>query len=421
MATRRGPLVVILGTATLTVMAGAILGPVVPAIQSGLGVGESRAGLIVTTHGALIVLVSPLAGALVDRIGPRRPLIAGLVLYGLGGGAGLVIDAFGPLLATRAVLGVGVALVYTGLTVTIYELYDGQGMERALGLRSSANSVGAVAWPLVGGALGTVSWQAPFGVYLIALPLGALAALTIPETRGGSTGPLDPRRWHGRARSARVAGAMRARFARPIGTLSAGLRGVLATVRAALAPIVDRPALLGVYALYFGTNALLYAIVVFYPQLLDGLGIRSSFRVSLYLAAMGLAGGIAAASYDRLLVRTSRRTLVGVALATWIVAFGVATQVSGPIAAIAPVVGFGAGQGLVFPAAFGWIEALAPADRQGQLSSYLASAGYAGQFLSPVAFGLLVGPFGLRAVFAGAAGLAVLGAGVLGIDRWRAV
>jgi len=33
-------------------------------------------------------------------------------------------------------------------------------------LRSSANSVGAVIWPLVGGALGTLSWQAPFGVYL---------------------------------------------------------------------------------------------------------------------------------------------------------------------------------------------------------------------------------------------------------------
>ncbi len=64
---------VILASATLTVMAGAILGPIVPAIQSSLGVSESLAGLIITTHGALIVLVSPIAGALINRIGPRRP------------------------------------------------------------------------------------------------------------------------------------------------------------------------------------------------------------------------------------------------------------------------------------------------------------------------------------------------------------
>ena len=130
---RRATLWVILASATLTVMAGAILGPIVPAIQSSLGVSESNAGLIITTHGALIVLVSPIAGWLIDRIGPRRPFVFGLLLYGIGGGAGLVIDEFGPLLASRAVLGVGVAFMYTGITVLIYELYQGQRMNRALG------------------------------------------------------------------------------------------------------------------------------------------------------------------------------------------------------------------------------------------------------------------------------------------------
>lgn len=64
---RRATLWVIVASATLTVMPGIVLGPVVPGIQSGLGVSESLAGLIITTHGACIVLTSPISGALIDR------------------------------------------------------------------------------------------------------------------------------------------------------------------------------------------------------------------------------------------------------------------------------------------------------------------------------------------------------------------
>ncbi|SEQ56881.1 MFS transporter [Natrinema salaciae] len=373
---------VILASATLTVMAGAILGPIVPAIQSSLGVSESLAGLIITTHGALIVLVSPVAGALIDRSGPRRPFVGGLLLYAAGGGSGLFVDSFGPLLVSRAVLGVGVAFVYTGITVLIYDLYEGQQMNRALGLRSSANSVGGVAWPLVGGALGTLSWQAPFGVYLIALPLGLLAIVTVPET--------------GRERASDGA------------ETDAGVAGVVAVLR-------RRPALLSVYVLYFGANAFLYSIVIFYPQLLAGLGITSSLSISFYLAANGVAGGISAAVYDRLVERTSRHALVATALTLWIGAFAGATVAESALTAVPSVVTFGLGLGLVFPSAFAWIEALAPTDRQGQFSSYLASSGYTGQFLSPVLFGPLVPLFGVRGVFGAAAVAAILAALTLGV------
>ena len=381
----RATLWVILAAATLTVMAGAILGPVVPAIRSALGVSESLAGLIITTHGALIVVVSPIAGAVVDRIGPRRPFVFGLLLYALGGGAGLFVDSFGPLLLSRAVLGVGVAFVYTGVIVLIYDLYAGRRMNRALGLRSSANSLGAVFWPLLGGALGTLSWQAPFGVYLLALPLGLLAVLTVPETGGGSS-------------------------ERPAG--DGGLRGVLAVLR-------RQPGLLAVYGLYFGANVLLYSLVVYYPQLLDRIGIESSFTVSLYLATYGVTGGITGALYDRLVARTERRRLVAVAFALWIVAFGAGSVVTGWRSAVPTVVAFGFGLGLVFPSSFSWIEELAPADRKGQFSSYLASAGYTGQFLSPVLFGPVVPVFGIRGVFGAAAAAVSLAAGGFGLAMAR--
>lgn len=378
---KRTTLWIILASTSLTVMAGAILGPIVPAIQSSLGVSESRAGLIITTHGALIVVFSPVAGELIDRFGPRRPLVGGLLLYAIGGGAGLFIDEFAPLLVSRAVLGVGVAFLYTGITVLIYDLYEGQRMNRALGLRSSADSVGAVVWPLVGGALGTLTWQAPFGVHLVAVPLALLAIVTVPETsrRNSSGAPRS----------------------------SGGLSGLLETV-------ARRPALLSVYLLYFGANALLYSIVVFYPQLLAGLGITSSVSISLYLATNGLAGGISAALFDRFAARTSRSVLVFVAFLLWILGFLSATAADSALTAVPAVVGFGLGLGLVFPSAFAWIETLAPVDRQGQFSSYLASSGYSGQFFSPLLFGPLVPLFGVRGVFGAAAATATIGAIAMG-------
>ncbi|MDS0474496.1 MFS transporter [Natrinema sp. 1APR25-10V2] len=386
---RQRSLWVLVAAATLTVMAGAILGPVVPQIQRELGVSGSAAGLIITTHGGVIVLASPFVGSLVDRVGPRKPFVGGLAVYGIGGGAGLFVDSFYPLLASRVVLGLGTAAVYTSVTVLIYELYDGQAMERALGLRSSANSAGAAVWPLIGGAAGTLAWNLPFGVYLVALPLGALAAVTIPETRSvdGAAGRADGS-----------------------GTASddpSGVSTVLAVFR-------RQPGLPLVYLLYFGANALLYAIVVFYPQLLAGIGVTASLEISLYLAANGAAGGISAVAYDRLVSRVDRSALVFTALGLWIAGFGLATAVGTAVGAALPVVLFGLGLGLVFPSTFAWVEAFAPPDRQGQFSSYLASVGYTGQFLSPVAFGLAVPLAGVRGVFFAAATVAGVGAVGLG-------
>ncbi|MFD1562043.1 MFS transporter [Haloarchaeobius amylolyticus] len=376
-------------------MAGAILGPVVPRIQRELGVSGLRAGLIVTTHGGVIVLASPLVGSLVDRIGARRPFVGGLVVYGLGGGVGLVVDSFYPLLASRVVLGLGTAAVYTSVTVLIYDLYEGQAMERALGYRSSANSAGAAVWPLIGGAAGAIAWNLPFGIYLVAVPLGVVAALTVPET--------DPADDTGGAAAD--------------GSRNEDGNGDVAAV---LSVFRDRPALPLVYLLYFGANALLYVIVVFYPQFLAGIDVTDSLQISLYLAANGAAGGVSAIAYDRLLRYVDRSTLVLAALVLWTVGFGIATAVGTAVGAAIPVVLFGLGIGLVFPSTFAWVEAFAPPARQGQFSSYVASFGYTGQFLSPVLFGALVPLAGIRGVFVAAtavAGLAAIGLGTSQLRR----
>ena len=85
---------VILASATLTIMAGSIIAPVLNLMRDGLGVAPASVGLIITTHGLFMALFSPLMGSVIDRKGARGPYIAALICYGLAGGSGLLINSF---------------------------------------------------------------------------------------------------------------------------------------------------------------------------------------------------------------------------------------------------------------------------------------------------------------------------------------
>ena len=172
---------IIFSSATLTIMAGSIIAPVLNLMRDGLGIAPSYVGLIITTHGLFMALFSPLVGSIIDRKGVRRPYIAALFLYGIAGGSGLLIDSFWVLLASRACLGIGLAGVFAGINVLILNMYDGIERDRVMGWRGSAQSFGGIIWPLLGGALGSISWHLPFAVYMAAIPIGLLAIAAVPE------------------------------------------------------------------------------------------------------------------------------------------------------------------------------------------------------------------------------------------------
>ena len=123
---------VVLASATTTVMAGSIISPVLNVMGEGLNVDPSAARLIITTHGVLIAVCSPFIGALVDRFGVRKLFIFGLVLYGLAGGSGLLINTYWLIIASRVLLGIGVATVFTCNTVLVLNLFEGERRNKVM-------------------------------------------------------------------------------------------------------------------------------------------------------------------------------------------------------------------------------------------------------------------------------------------------
>jgi EmrB/QacA subfamily drug resistance transporter len=141
----------------------------------------------------LAALLLP-AGALGDRIGRKRVLLAALLTFG----AASAWCAFAPdaasLIAARAVLGVGAAAMMPLSMAILPTLFpDPAARSRAMTIWITAMGLGMPLGPIVGGWLLEHFWWG--SVFLINIPLivaGVIAVATlVPETRSDHPRPID--------------------------------------------------------------------------------------------------------------------------------------------------------------------------------------------------------------------------------------
>ena len=364
----RAALAVLLLASTLTVMATAVISPVIAVIRDDLGLSGTEAGLLLTAHCLVIALASPLAGTLIDRHGVRRPMAAGLVLYGLAGGAGLFADSYLTLLTARILFGLGAALVFTGSTVGLLSLYRGAAQERVMGWRTSATATGALTWPLLGGALGTVSWHAPFGVYLLGVLVGAAALRSLPDDRPDT---------------------------RP----AAGIRIALRVVR-------ETPSMLGYYGLFVSSSVLLYALVVFLPLRFDELGVSDSFHVAVLGLGLSLTMIGTGLAYGRIRSRLEHQAVLRATYAVWTVSFLLLAGTDHVAFVVAASTLFGVGMGMSLPTLTVLVGDASPPHLRGALTALSGTALFLGQFGSPLLLGPVADQTSLTTGFLGAAGVA---------------
>jgi DHA2 family methylenomycin A resistance protein-like MFS transporter len=144
-----------------------------PSIRTDLS--TTLAGQQWVVDGYMIALAALLlvCGALGDRIGHRRVVLAGLVTFGLASlGCGMA-PTIESLVAARTLQGVGAALLLPGTLAVITDLYaDRAARARAVGIWAGAGALALPSGPLLGGALVSgFGWRA---VFLINLPIIAV-------------------------------------------------------------------------------------------------------------------------------------------------------------------------------------------------------------------------------------------------------
>lgn len=166
-----------------------------PDMRRRLGAGLAEVQWSVDAYALALAGLLLTAGALADRLGRRRMLLAGLAAFtGASLACGLapsaaVLDVF------RAVQGCGAAVLYGTASPLLAAAYPaGRARNRALGVYAAASGAAIATGPLVGGALtGLFGWRA---IFFLNVPIGvaalAVAAATVPESRDARPRPLDP-------------------------------------------------------------------------------------------------------------------------------------------------------------------------------------------------------------------------------------
>ena len=182
----RWPVLAVICLAQLVVVLdNTVLNVAVPTLTRELGASTADIQWIINAYSLALAGLLLTAGSAADRYGRKRLLLAGLALFGAGSLAAGLAQSTGQLIAARAGMGVGGALLLTTTLAIVLQIFEPDERPRAIGIWAAANALGFAAGPLIGGlVLAHFRWGAIFLINIPVVVVGLLAALAlVPESR----------------------------------------------------------------------------------------------------------------------------------------------------------------------------------------------------------------------------------------------
>jgi EmrB/QacA subfamily drug resistance transporter len=190
---RRRILLVLCLSLLIVVIDNTILNTALPTLARVLHAGTSSLQWITDAYTLCFAALLIPAGALGDRFGRRRSLIAGLTVFALGSAAAAVASGTGELIGARVVMGLGATFVMPATLSILNAVFPPKERAQAIAAWSAVAGAAVVIGPTLGGLLLSHFWWG--SVFLINLPLAASAlagvVLTVPETADSGHGRFD--------------------------------------------------------------------------------------------------------------------------------------------------------------------------------------------------------------------------------------
>jgi MFS family permease len=327
----------------------AAIAPLLPDYVDQLGLSKAQAGILSASYAAGTLLASLPAGFVASRVGPRRTVIAGLLLLGVSSLLFGQVDEIDLLDATRFTQGIAGALIWAGALTWLITSAPEESRGSVIGTALGTAVAGALLGPALGALAGSVGTELVFGSVLVVTLMLAYAASRLPEARA-------PKRQ--------------------------SLREVVATMLSK--PILDGAAFVAVPSVMFG------AIEVLVPLRIDSLGgghgvIAAGFIGGAALeAVLAPIAGRASDRIGRRLPYVAGLTICAVAM----VAIALAQTLGGVLAALI-VTSLGAG--LCFAPALTLLSDIAESSRlhQGFTAGLSNMAWASGQVIGGIGGGVV--------------------------------
>ena len=271
-----------------------IVAPAIPLFARNFGVSNFAAGAVISVFALVRFVSAPVAGRLVNRLGERVVLAAGIGIVGVSSLLAGLSNSYPQLIVLRGIGGFGSAMFTVSSFALLLRVVAPNQRGRAAGTYQTGFLLGAIAGPGFGGPLTAWSLRAPFFVYATTLLVaGGVATVFLARTAlrdhevAAGTADLAPTTLGTALRSSAYRAAVANNFA--VGWAVFG-------VRSSLVPLFVVEGLrLG--PAWTGAGLALSAVVqalVLIPagRLVDTRGRRPFLRAG---AAFGLAAGLAMA------------------------------------------------------------------------------------------------------------------------------
>jgi DHA1 family bicyclomycin/chloramphenicol resistance-like MFS transporter len=284
----RGTLFLLAGLAALGALATNIILPAFPRIGAGLGVSSQELGLTLSSFFVAFAFGQLVVGPLSDGFGRKWLVLGGLAVFAAGSVLCALADTLSFLVLGRVIQAFGACAASVLSRAIARDLFDGEGLARALALTMIAGAAAPGFSPLLGSALdGLFGWRITF---LLVAALGVALALHY-STRVGETHPADRRASLAASGVASAYGRLTIdpRFLLPALAVSLVIGGLYTFFAAAPAILMSELGLTPVQlGLSFATTVLIvFAAGFLAPRLARRWGQRTVGMIGLFIALAG--------------------------------------------------------------------------------------------------------------------------------------
>jgi len=165
-----------------------------PTLVRELHATDTQLQWVVDTYNLVFAALLLTAGSLSDRFGRKGWLLAGLAVFGVSSVAGGLSTSVGALVATRAFMGFGAAMIFPPTLSLISNVFvERKERAQAIGLWGATIGVAVATGPIVGGwLLQHYSWNSVFyAMGPVAAFTFAMVSLSVPTSRHPVAGRLD--------------------------------------------------------------------------------------------------------------------------------------------------------------------------------------------------------------------------------------
>ncbi|MFI9050689.1 MFS transporter [Streptomyces sp. NPDC053427] len=187
-ATRWLILAVICLAQLTVVLDNTVLNVAIPSLTEELGATTADVQWTISAYSLVQSGLLLTAGNAADRYGRKKMLAVGLGLFGIASLGATLSQSPAQLIAARAAMGVGGALLMTTTLAVVMQIFDDAERPKAIGIWSSVNSLSFAAGPLIGGTLLDHFWWG--SLFLVNIPVALIALVAVvslvPESKSPS-------------------------------------------------------------------------------------------------------------------------------------------------------------------------------------------------------------------------------------------